>query len=90
MQHCLQQIIIEIHDLLANTIVVPTEDEKLSDFLKLILRNYIYFVRCSYFHGSKNDDKYKLFTANNNLELDFINSFMSQLIIDCLADIENL
>lgn len=78
-------------DFYRNTIIeVPTEDEKLSDFLKLILRNYIYFVRCSYFHGSKNDDKYKLFTANNNLELDFINSFMSQLIIDCLTDIENL
>lgn len=78
-------------DFYGNTIITTsTEVERLSDYLKLILRNYIYFVRCSYFHGSKNDDKYKLFTANNNLELDFINSFMSQLIIDCLTDIENL
>ena len=68
----------------------PTEDEKLSDYLQLILRNYIYFVRCSYFHGSKNDNKYKLFTRNNNPELSFINSFMSQLIIDCLVNIDKL
>lgn len=78
-------------DFYGNTIITTsTEVERLSDYLKLILRNYIYFVRCSYFHGSKNDDKYKLFTTNNNLELEFINSFMCQLIIDCLADIENL
>ena len=30
------------------------------------------------------------FTRNNNPELSFINSFMSQLIIDCLVNIDKL
>lgn len=66
------------------------DDEKIFEYLKLILQHYIYFVRCSYFHGSQNDSKYELFKNQKTNELDFINKFLAKLIVDCLNNINQL
>ena len=59
-------------------------DQKTEDYLKLILCNYIYFVRCSFFHGELNDAFFHLFTTTKlKDEFDFINSFLVILLIDC-------
>lgn len=59
-------------------------DQKTEDYLKLILCNYIYFVRCSFFHGELNDAFFHLFTTTKlKDEFDFINSFLIILLIDC-------
>lgn len=64
------------------------EEEK---WLKLFLRYYIYFVRCSFFHGGKNDAKYNLFTVSRyDNELEFINKYLSCLICECLNAFEKL
>lgn len=67
-----------------------TEDnskgKKNEDYLTLIMRWYIYFVRCSYFHGNKNDRKYSLFKDPLLSELQFINEYLQLLIVDCLSN----
>jgi len=64
------------------------EEEK---WLNLFLRYYIYFVRCSFFHGGKNDAKYNLFTVSRyDNELEFINKYLSCLICECLNAFEKL
>lgn len=55
------------------------------EYLKVFLQNYCYFVRCSFFHGGKNDAKYTLFKVSNyDKELELINEYLSCLVSEFL------
>lgn len=59
-------------------------EKKFDEYLELILCNYIYFVRCSFFHGELNDAFFHLFKTNKlQDELCFINSFLTIFLLDC-------
>lgn len=59
-------------------------ERKFDEYLDLILCNYIYFVRCSFFHGELNDAFFHLFEATKlKNEFDFINQFLILFLLDC-------
>ena len=69
----------------------PNTEVLNQEYIKLFLRYYIYFVRCSFFHGGKNDAKYNLFKVSRyDNELEFINKYLSCLICECLNAFEKL
>ena len=75
----------EIESLERNRLSDSISNEmRIDDYLKLILCNYIYFVRCSFFHGELNDAFFHLFTTTKlKDDFDFINSFLIILLIEC-------